>query len=320
MLRLLSYAARCAAGGLLLSWAAGACWAQAQPMSHRTVFVSLAKASEPFMTKLRIEAEDEAKKLGLQLVFEDGKGDSAVQSAGLEAAALNGKIHGVVIAPNDVHALATAVNFALARGLPVITVDRKVEGTRKPVPHVGVDNVLGGRLLAQWVVSRFPKGATVLHLTGQPGSSSAIDRAKGVRDALAAAGPTYRLVGDVSANWSRTEAVAVTERQLNFLKQPPDVILAANDDMALGALEAIDNMGLRQRGIQVLGYDALPQALQKVREGKLAATADQHADRLSRIALAQMDNLLRTAQPLATVILTPVLVTPETLAATQTGK
>ena len=85
-----------------------------------------------------------------------------------------------------------------------------------------------------WVINHFPDGAKVLHLTGLPGSSSGIDRAKGVREGLAAAGSKYEIVGEASANWSRTEAMMVTEGQLTFLPEPPDAIIADNDDMAHG--------------------------------------------------------------------------------------
>lgn len=306
-------ASRAAKAALVLVLCAFAGLLPAQAQQQKTVLLSLSKASEPFMVKLRTEAEDEAKKLNLKLVFEDGKGDSATQAAGLEAAITGGKVDALLVAPNDVYSLAPAVNQALRKGLPVVTVDRGLRGTVQPVPHVGVDNVLGGQILANWVVQTFPQGARVLHLTGQAGSSTAIDRAKGVRDAFAAAGPTYQLVGDISANWSRAEALMVTEGQLTFLPKPPDAIVAGNDDMAMGALEAIRLAGLQQRGIQVIGYDALPFALQKVREGELGATVDQHASRLSRIALTRIADFLHNGKPIESVSLKPTLVSPETL-------
>jgi inositol transport system substrate-binding protein len=295
---------------------AGGLHAQTPPAAAtKTVVLSLSKASEPFMTAMRVGAEDEARKLQLNLVLHDGKGDSGVQSAALEAAVADGKIDAVVIAPNDVNALAPAVDTALRKNLPVVTVDRRVDNTLRPVPHIGVDNVLGGNMLAQWVIQRFPQGARVLHLTGQPGSSSAIDRARGVREAFAAAGPTYSIVADVVANWSRADALTATEAQLIFLKTPPDAIVADNDDMAMGALEAVRMAGLAKRGIQVIGFDAMPPALQLIRDGTLGATVDQHAELQSRTALRLVASLLRDGSPLKVERPTPTLVTRETLKA-----
>jgi inositol transport system substrate-binding protein len=87
--------------------------------------------------------------------------------------------------------------------IPIVTVDRRVEGAEAEVPHVGADNVAGGRKQAEWVVQNFPNGAKIVLLTGQPGSSSNIDRTKGVHDAIKAAGGKYQIVAEQSANWER---------------------------------------------------------------------------------------------------------------------
>lgn len=297
-----------------LAWCALWCTAaaaQAQP--EQPVIVSLSNASEPFMALMRRAAEDEARRLGVDVVFFDGKANSAKQATDIENRVAGKLASGLVIAPNDLNALASTVNFALERGLPVVTVDRRVQGTTKPVPHVGIDNAVGGRLLAQWVVQNFPDGARVLHLTGQPGSSSGIDRARGVREGLAAAGAKYGIVGDVSANWSRTEAQIVTEGQLVFLKTPPDVIVADNDDMAVGALQGIQLAGQGPAGIKVIGFDALPFALQKMREGTISATVDQHGDEQMRTALRQLVSQLRTGRAMESVTVAPTLVTTDRL-------
>lgn len=308
---------------ILYRFAAGAALAAAmipspvpaQSPPDKTVLISISKASEPFFVALRRAGEDEARKLGIRVIFEDGKGDSVDQTADVENGVDTGKVDGVLIAPNDVYALVPAVNHVRSKGIPLITFDRQIYGASPKVPHVGVDNVAGGRLLAQWVIDRFPEGARILHLTGQPGSSTAIDRAKGVRDRFAEAGDKYRIVVEVSANWSRAEALMATEGQLTFLESPPDVIVADNDDMAMGALEAIKRVGLEKAGIKVIGYDALPFALQAVREGTLGATVDQQGGQQIRTALKQMVEHLRNGTPLRSVTFQPILVTRDNLEA-----
>ena len=88
----------------------------------------------------------------------------------------------------DVNALVPAVNEVIEANIPIVTVDRYVSGTNKPVPQFGVDDVVGGAKLARYVIDHFPNGAKIVFLTGEPGSSPAIDRAKGVRDTFKAAG------------------------------------------------------------------------------------------------------------------------------------
>jgi inositol transport system substrate-binding protein len=301
--------------GLWVALAVGAATPlPSQADERKTILVSLPDASEPFMALMRHEAEDEAGKLGVSLTFEDGKGDSERQANDLETAVAAGAgIDGIILAPNDVLALAPAVNLALDKGKPIITVDRKLYAMNREIPHVGINNVFGGRMLAQWVTLNFPNGARILHLTGQPGSSSGIERAKGVRDELHEAGAKYPIVADIVADWSRTEAQAATETQLGFLKQPPQVIIADNDDMAIGALQGIHLAGADNAGIKVIGFDALPFALQKIREGALSATVDQQGGQQIRVALQQLVNQLRTGQPMKATTLTPILITADKL-------
>lgn len=90
------------------------------------------------------------------------------------------------------------------------TVDRRLENPSKPVFHSGTDNVTGGKAIADYIIQTFPKGASIVLLTGQPGSSPAIDRAKGVKDRLASAGPSYKIVAEQTANWMRDEGLSVT--------------------------------------------------------------------------------------------------------------
>lgn len=301
-----------------IALAAGAVLAAPAGAQDETILISFSKAAEPFFVTMLGHAEDEARRLGVRLIVEDGKGDSTDQAADVEDAVARKGAAAVLIAPNDIYALAPAVNFVLAQGVPVVTFDRHVLNTAREVPHVGIDNVLGGRIMAQWVVDTFPNGAKILHLTGQPGSSTAIDRAKGVREALAAAGDKYEIVAEMSGNWSRAEAQMLVEGQLAFLPEPPDVIIGGNDDMAMGALEAIRLAGREEdAGIKVIGFDAVPFALAAVRDGRLAATVDQKPGAQIRTALGMVVEHLRHGAPLRSATIEPLLITKENLAAAE---
>jgi inositol transport system substrate-binding protein len=166
-------------------------------------------------------------------------------------------------------------------------------------------------------VDHFPKGANVLHLTGQPGSSTGIDRAKGVRDGLAEAEGNYQIIGEMSGNWSRAEAQLLIEGQLTVMTSLPDAIIADNDDMAMGALEAIRLTGRDPAAIKVVGFDALPFALDKVRDGTLAATVDQKPGAQIRTALQMVVNHLRNRAPLHSATIDAVLVTQENVEAAE---
>ena len=275
------------------------------------IAVSFHNMAEPFFVVMRRELMAEAARLGVEVTVLDGQANSAKQSADIEAALVQG-VKGVILAPTDVNALAPAVNSILREGLPVITVDRRIEGATAPVAHVGADNVAGGRMMVEWITRTFPEGARIVLLTGQPGSSSAIDRTRGVKAALAAAGRRYNLVAEQSANWSRDQGLTVTQNILTSLSSDrPDVILAENDDMAFGAIEALRTAGLD--GVSVLGFDATPEALRLVRSGSMALTIEQSPSRQIRSALQQVVGAIRSGSALTSVSIAPVVITRDTL-------
>jgi inositol transport system substrate-binding protein len=187
-------------------------------------------------------------------------------------AALNLGVDGIVLDPNDVDALTAATNDVLDAGIPIVTFDRTVRNPHKPIPYFGLDNVAAGTELAKYVINRLPDGARIVFITGKPGGSSANERAKGVRDVIKAAGDKYKVVAEQTGNWSREEALNVTQNILTSLGYTPDAIIAANDDMALGALAAIEQAGIPKGKIVVVGIDGLPEALAKIRDGEMAAS------------------------------------------------
>jgi inositol transport system substrate-binding protein len=257
-------------------------------------------------------AREQAKKLDIEILEEDGQSNSPKQSSDLRNV-VNQGVDGILLAPIDVNALVPAVNEVIAANIPIVTVDRYVSGTDKPVPQFGVDNVAGGAKLAKYVVDHFPNGAKIVFLTGEPGSSPAIDRAKGVRDTIKAAGDKYTVVADQTANFARAQGLTVTQNILTSLGTPPDAIIASNDDMALGALEALNQVGIPKGKVMVLGFDAIPEALAKVRDGDLAATVEQLPGEQVGNAMRAMVDYLRNKTPLEGKKLDPILITKDNL-------
>lgn len=261
----------------------------------------------PYFAYMRDVAMDEAKKLNVELVVQDGQDSSPKQSSNLRNAVTQG-LDGVVLSPNDVSALVPAVNDALQSNVPLITVDRNVTGTSKPVPHVGADNVVGGQAQADWLIKKFPNGAKILFLRGQPGASPAIDRAKGFFDVIKAAGDKYKVVADQTANFQRAQGMTVTQNLLTSLGTPPDAIVASNDDMALGAVSALHQSGVAKGKVAVIGYDALPDALRAIRDGEMSATVEQSPGKTVRIALEELTDYLRSKKPMHSVTIQPFVV------------
>ena len=296
------------AGAMALSLMASTGVAHAQDLEIATSVPSL---GFPFFVHMQKELDAEAEALGgITLVASDGQNQTPKQTADVESAIIKG-VDGIIISPIDSVAMAPALQQAVDADIPVITIDRRVEGVPGIVSHVGADNVKGGEAQGNLIVSLFPDGATVVNLQGQPGSSPAIDRNQGVHNVLDAMPDKYTFVAEQTANFAREEGASVTESILAGLDSPPDVIVAANDDMALGALQVTMEQNL---DIPIIGFDALPEALASVRDGGLAATIEQFPGGQSRTAMQAMVKLLRegtTPEPL--VLLTPIAITQDNI-------
>src|SRR5215212_8179585 len=199
------------------------------------ILASLPNMAFPFFVHMMKAIHAEADKLGgVTIVESDGQGASPTQTADVESALVRG-VKGIVISPNEVDAMAPAISGAVEAGVPVVTIDRRVENVEGILAHVGADNVKGGEAQGELVMKLYPDGAKVMNLQGQPGASPAIDRNKGLHNILDAAGERYDFVFEQTANFRRADGLSVTESALAGMDGPPDVIVCGNDDMALGA-------------------------------------------------------------------------------------
>ena len=217
------------------------------------VVASLHDMTEPFFVAVKRELDAEAARLGVSVSVEDGQSNSAKQTADIEAA-ITGGAQGIILAPNDVNALTPGVEEVIKAGIPIVTLDRRVDHSSVKVPHVGADNVAGGRIMAQWAIDSFPNGARVLLITGQLGSSPSIDRTRGIKEGLAAAGAKYQIVAEQSGNWKREQGLTVTQNVLTSLgAQSLQAVVAESDEMALGALEALRSSGAQPTREQMEG-------------------------------------------------------------------
>jgi ABC-type sugar transport system substrate-binding protein len=246
-----------------------------------TILGSVPSLSFPFFVHMLNQIKAEAGAQGVNLIESDGQNSAPKQTADIESAVVQ-KVNAIVISPLDVNALAPAIEAAVQAGVPVVTIDRRVEGVEGILAHVGADNVKGGEAEAQAMVKDFPNGAKLFHLQGQPGAGPAIDRNKGVHNVLDPLKDKYQIVYEQTANFARAEALSVTEAGL-AANGKPDAIICANDDMALGAAEACAARGFND--VKIYGFDALPEALVAVKEGKLAGTIEQFPGEQSRTAV-----------------------------------
>ncbi len=278
-----------------------------QPAGPKQIVIGLTvpSLSHPFFVCIQKHVEDEARKLGVKVIATDAEDVSAKQMSIVEDFIAQG-VDGVLMAPIGAETLTPAVEALNRVHIPVATVDRKVAGGDILV-HVGADNVEGGRAAARYIVKKLGGKGAVIELEGTPGASPAIDRKKGFDEVLAAS--SVKLLASQPADFYRAKGQSVME---NLLQAHHDfqAVYAANDEMMLGALEAMAAHGLPPGRVVTVGYDVLPDAAKCIREGRLSASIEQFPGQQARQALQILVAHIRKNQPPPSkqVYLTPIAI------------
>jgi ribose transport system substrate-binding protein len=245
-----------------------------------TVGLSISTLNNPFFVDLRDGAQAAAGKAGVTLVILDAQNDPAKQASSIEDLIAK-KVNLVIINPTDSDAIVPTVKKLNAAKISVITVDRGANGG-DIVAHIASDNVAGGVMAAEYVSKRLNGKGTVVMLEGIAGTSAARDRGKGFRDGLKKY-PGITLAASQTADFDRAKGLQVMENVLQAQKKI-DAVFAQNDEMALGAVQAI-GAAKREKEMFVVGFDAIADALKAVQDGKLAATIAQQPKEMGRLAV-----------------------------------
>lgn len=251
-----------------------------EPAAKKTVVgLSVSTLNNPFFVDLRDGAKAAADANGMELVVMDAQDDASKQLANIENL-IQQKVSVIIVNPVDSKAIVPAIEAANKANIPVITVDRTAAGGQV-VSAIASDNVAGGKMAGQFIVDKLGGKGKLVELEGVPGSSAANDRGKGFNEAVkAAAGLT--VVAKQPADFDRAKGMKVME---NILQANPEInaVFAHNDEMALGALEAIK--AANRTGIIVVGFDATADAVKAVNDGTLAATVAQKPKDMGKIAI-----------------------------------
>ena len=233
----------------------------------QTIGLVISTLDNPFFVDLKTGAQEKADEVGAKLVVLDSQDDPAKEMANVEDLISQG-VSAIMINPTDSDAVAGAIEAANTALIPVVTLDRGANGG-DVISHIASDNVAGGKLAGEFIVEKLGGSGKVVELEGIPGASAARDRGQGFNEAIAGTG--IEVVAKQTANFDRAEGLSVME---NILQSQPeiDAVFAHNDEMALGALEAIKASG---RDIMVVGFDATDDAKAAVASGDMAATVEQ---------------------------------------------
>lgn len=241
-----------------------------------SIGLSISTLNNPFFVSLAEGAEAAAEKEGVTLAVADAGDDSAKQQNDIEDL-ISRNVSVLIVNPVDSDAVAPAVQNALSQGIKVISVDRVVNGVDVHC-QIASDNVAGAKMATEYLIEQIGKGAKVAELEGVPGASATIDRGAGFHEA---ADKNLDVVTSQSANFDRAEGMTVME---NILQSDSSIkgVFAHNDEMALGALQAI---AATKKDIKVIGFDATDDAVNEVKSGRMTATVAQKPDLMGETAV-----------------------------------
>jgi ribose transport system substrate-binding protein len=242
-----------------------------QPKGKFLIGFSQANLAEPWRTAMNDEVKARAKDFAdIEIVYADAKQDNATQVADVENF-LRQKIDLLIISPNEAKPLTSVVKRAFDAKIPVIVLDREIEGDSYTT-FIGADNHAIGRAAGEFADSILGGQGNIIEIKGLPGSTPARDRSDGFHEAIARA-PGLKIIHDPVANWLREEAMTQMEAALQAHPKI-DLVYGHNDPMAVGAYLAAKAKG-RDKEMKFIGIDGLPGldgGRQAVADGKLAAT------------------------------------------------
>ncbi len=298
--------------GLSVALGLGVFGCQRAPQNDGKTVIGLTVPSltHPFFIHLRDNVMDEAKALGIEIIAVDAEDVAAKQMAIVEDFIVR-RVDGVLMSPIGADSLVPAVESLNAAGIPVATVDRKVSGGQLLV-HVGADNVEGGRVAARYIIERLRGKGNVIELEGTPGASPAIDRKTGFHEIIDPS--EIKVVASQTADFQRAKGQSVMENLLQ-VQHDFQAVFAANDEMMLGAIEAMEANNVDAAQTVTVGYDAIPDAIDYIRAGRMDATVEQFPGQQARLALRTLVEFIRTGKKpeKQEIYIKPVVITADNL-------
>ncbi|HDR1156026.1 TPA: ribose ABC transporter substrate-binding protein RbsB [Pasteurella multocida] len=254
-------------------------------LAKETIALAVSTLDNPFFVTLKDGAQKKADELGYKLVVLDSQNDPAKELANVEDLTVRG-VKVLLINPTDSEAVVNAVKMANRNKIPVITLDRgAVAGD--VVSHIASDNVAGGKMAGDFIAEKLGAGAKVIQLEGIAGTSAARERGEGFKQAIDA--HKFDVLASQPADFDRTKGLNVME---NLLASKGDVkaVFAQNDEMALGALRAIN---AANKKVLIVGFDGTDDGVKAVQTGKMAATIAQQPDLIGALGVVTADKVLK---------------------------
>jgi len=275
---------------------------EAPAAKRRYTFALVTKSlNNPFWDMMHEGAKKVAEENNIDLIYlAPTKPYNLEEQTRLVEDLIEKKVDGIVLVPVDSAGIVPVIERVNKAGIPIALANTNATGG-DVVTFSAIENYEAMTLVAEYMVEKLGKKGKVIILEGTPGSQTAIDRKKALDDVLAKY-PDIEVLASQTAEFQRAKGMQVME---NLLQTYPeiDAVLACNDEMALGAIEALDAAG-RLEGTLVSGFDANDDALKAVYEGRMVVTCDQQPGKQAGDAMLALIDFIN-GKPVPKRIVTP---------------
>jgi inositol transport system substrate-binding protein len=268
--------------------------------------VSLMNLSSEFIVMLNKSMDAKAREMGVQLIVNDAQRSADRQVQQVESFIAQ-KVDAIILNPCEVDASSPAVEKALAAGIPIVNVNSETRAA--PTAFIGSRDEESARIAMEYIAKRLQGQGNLAMMHGFMGQAAQIKRDQGAREILAK-NPGLKLLAEQTAEWDRAKAMTLMENWIQSYGSKLNAVFAQNDEMGMGALIALEQAKKKEHVI-VVSVDAIADALQAVKDGRLDATVFQDSAGQGQTALETAVRIIRK-QPYEKQVFIPFqLVTKE---------
>ncbi|MBO0418655.1 substrate-binding domain-containing protein [Vagococcus fluvialis] len=244
-----------------------------------TVGYAINNLNDTFQTYILEAAKDKAKENDMNIRVENAKEDLIAQQDQVNTLIQNG-VDALIVVPVDTSAMDPITKAAQNADIPLIYVNRnpyagKEDKMPKNVYYVGSEEITAGIMQMEFIGEKLGGKGNIAILMGILGNEGAMKRTEGVEQVIKEKYPEMKVLNKETAEWQRDKAIAVTENWISTYGKDINAVIANNDEMALGALQAAKKNN--RSDMLIIGTDAIPDAIEAVEKGELAGTVFQDA-------------------------------------------
>ncbi|MCB2292726.1 sugar ABC transporter substrate-binding protein [Clostridium algoriphilum] len=270
--------------------------------------VCISNFNDKFTSYLLNEMKNYSKSLkNVEVVYVDSKNDSNIELSQVEKF-ISQKVDAIVVQPVDTDLTKPLTDIAKAAKVPIMSVSRPFENQNDAVGYVSSDSKQAAKLEMEYIAKKMHFKGNVAIMMGTMGQEQQRFRIQGYHDVIAKY-PDMKIIAEQTADWDRDKGTALMEEWLQSGKKI-DAVVASNDEMAIGALKAIEVAGKLGK-ITVGGIDATPEALDYLKSGKLAVTVFQNAKEMGQCTIKTAVKVANGESVEKTMIFSNGLVAPK---------